>query len=69
MLLRSVFGTLGILCNFYAVDHLVLSDASMLNKMSPFFVIFILIPDLKRKTDTDSGDCGLRRFYRKSVYY
>ena len=39
LLLRSIFGTLGILCNFYAVDHLVLSDASMLNKMSPFFTI------------------------------
>ncbi len=36
---RSVLGTIGILCNFYAVDHLVLSDASMLNKMSPFFAI------------------------------
>ena len=35
MFLRSIFGTLGILCNFYAVDHLVLADASMLNKMSP----------------------------------
>ncbi len=39
LLLRSLFGTLGILCNFYAIDHLVLSDASMLNKMSPFFTI------------------------------
>lgn len=38
-ILRSVFGTIGILCNFYAVDHLVLSDASMLNKMSPFFAL------------------------------
>ena len=38
-LLRSAAGTLGILCNFYAIDHLVLSDASMLNKMSPFFAI------------------------------
>jgi drug/metabolite transporter (DMT)-like permease len=38
-ILRSLFGTIGILCNFYAVDHLVLSDASMLNKMSPFFVL------------------------------
>lgn len=42
--IRSLFGTIGILCNFYAVDHLVLSDASMLNKMSPFFaIIFSLI--------------------------
>ena len=39
LLIRSVCGTLGILCNFYAVDHLALSDAAMLNKMSPFFVI------------------------------
>ena len=39
LFLRAFFGTLGIICNFYAVDHLVLSDASMLNKMSPFFAI------------------------------
>lgn len=39
LILRATFGTVGILCNFYAVDHLVLSDASMLNKMSPFFAI------------------------------
>lgn len=36
---RALFGTLGVFFNFYAVDHLVLSDASMLNKMSPFFAI------------------------------
>ena len=39
LLLRSIFGTMGILCNFYAIDHLVLSDASMLNKLSPFFAV------------------------------
>lgn len=38
-LLRSVCGTVGVLGNFYAVDHLVLSNASMLNKMSPFFAL------------------------------
>ena len=38
-LLRSLFGTIGLLANFYAVDHLMLSDASMLNKMSPFFAV------------------------------
>lgn len=36
---RALFGTLGILCNFYSVDHLVLADASILNKLSPFFAI------------------------------
>lgn len=39
LLLRSTFGTLGILFNYYAIDRLVLSDANMLNKLSPFFVI------------------------------
>src|SRR5690625_5088112 len=36
---RSIFGTLGIIFLFYAIDHLVMSDADMLNKMSPFLVI------------------------------
>lgn len=39
LILRSVFGTIGVLCNFYAIDHLILSDALMLNKLSPFFAI------------------------------
>ena len=39
LLLRSIFGTLGIVFNFYSIDKLVLSDANMLNKLSPFFVI------------------------------
>ena len=37
--MRAFAGTLGMICNFYAIDHMVLSDASMLNKMSPFFVL------------------------------
>lgn len=49
LLIRSITGTIGILCNFYAVDHLVLSDASMLNKMSPFFAIIFSYLFLKEK--------------------
>lgn len=49
MILRAGFGTIGILCNFYAVDHLVLSDASMLNKMSPFFAVLFSFLILKEK--------------------
>ena len=37
--LRSTIGLLGILGNFYALSRLNLADASMLNKLSPFFVI------------------------------
>lgn len=49
LLLRSIFGTIGIICNFYAVDHLILADASMLNKMSPFFAIIFSFLLLKEK--------------------
>lgn len=41
LLLRATFGTVGVLGNFYAVDHLLLADATMLNKMSPFFAILL----------------------------
>ncbi len=49
LIARAVCGTVGLLCNFYAVDHLVLSDASMLNKMSPFFAILFSYFLLKEK--------------------
>ena len=49
LLLRSTTGTLGILGNFYAVDHLVLADATMLNKMSPFFGVIFSAIFLKEK--------------------
>lgn len=39
LLCRSIGGTLGLICNFYAIDHIPISDASMLNKLSPFFAI------------------------------
>ncbi len=36
---RSIAGTIGIFGNFYAIDRLVIADANMLNKLSPFFAI------------------------------
>ena len=33
LLLRSLFGTIGILCNFWAIDHMIISDANMLNRV------------------------------------
>lgn len=47
--MRAFAGTLGMICNFYAIDHMVLSDASMLNKMSPFFVIIFSFIFLKER--------------------
>lgn len=49
LVLRSFFGTIGILCNFYAIDQLALADASILNKMSPFFAIIFSIFILQEK--------------------
>lgn len=37
---RSFFGTIGIVTYYYAIDHLLLADANMLNELSPFFTIF-----------------------------
>ncbi|MBE5040182.1 DMT family transporter [Ructibacterium gallinarum] len=62
LLLRSAFGTLGILGNFYAADHLLLSDASMLNKLSPFFAILCSFFLLKEKIKPVQGLAVLLAF-------
>ena len=49
LFLRCAFGTIGILCNFYAIDHLLVADASILNKLSPFFAIIFSYFILKEK--------------------
>ncbi|MGM0846175.1 MAG: DMT family transporter [Bacillota bacterium] len=49
LLLRSALGTLGIVFFFYAIDELVLSDADMLNKLSPFLTIIFSAIFLKEK--------------------
>ena len=59
---RAFFGTLGILCNFYAVDHLVLSDASILNKLSPFFAILFSYFILKEKLTLVQGSAVAAAF-------
>lgn len=55
LLIRATAGTVGILCNFYAIDHLALSDASILNKMSPFFAILCSWIFLKEKLNWKQG--------------
>lgn len=55
LIVRSVCGTIGILGNFYAVDHLVLADASMLSKMSPFFTILFSVLILKERVTRAQG--------------
>lgn len=55
LILRSIFGTLGIILNFYAIDKLVLSDANMLNKLSPFFVIIFSAIFLKERIKSNQA--------------
>ncbi len=52
LILRSGFGTLGIVFYFYAIDHLILSDAEMLNKLSPFLLIIFSALFLKERVRT-----------------
>ena len=51
--IRSIAGGIGMICNFYAIDHMAISDASVLNKLSPFFAIifsiFVFIKVRERK--------------------
>lgn len=49
LIARATFGTLGIVFNYYAIENLILSDATMLNKLSPFFVIIFSFFILKEK--------------------
>ena len=49
LIMRTLFGLAGVVCNYYALETLVLSDASILNKMSPFFVIIFSLIFLHEK--------------------
>lgn len=46
---RSVAGVIGIILNFYAIDRLDIADASILNKLSPFFAIVFSFIILREK--------------------
>lgn len=49
LLLRSAVGLAGVFGNFYALDKIELSNASMLNKMSPFFALIFSALFIKEK--------------------
>ena len=39
--MRAICGTIGLICNYYAIDHMNISDANILNKLAPFFAIIM----------------------------
>ncbi len=50
LFLRAAVGFLGVVLNFYAIDHIgSISDASILNKLSPFFAILFSLLLLREK--------------------
>lgn len=49
LLIRSAAGLAGVFGNFYALDKIELSNASMLNKMSPFFALVFSAIFIKEK--------------------
>ncbi|MBE5906546.1 MAG: DMT family transporter [Lachnospiraceae bacterium] len=49
LFMRAGFGTAALVANFYAVDHMNLADANILNKLSPFFAILMSRVVLKEK--------------------
>ena len=62
LIVRSLGGVLGMIGNFYAIDRLVLSDALMLNKMSPFFAIVFSYIFLKEKLTPFQGGVLIAAF-------
>ncbi|MGX7111366.1 DMT family transporter [Gemella cuniculi] len=38
---RSIFGTIGLVFNFYALSHINLADASLIQKLSPFIILVL----------------------------
>lgn len=49
LILRGVFGTAAMFLYFYAIGHLNLADAKILNKLSPFFVTIFAVLFLKER--------------------
>ncbi|KAA1042432.1 DMT family transporter [Macrococcus equipercicus] len=49
LMARSIFGLVGVLLNYYTIDRMLLSDADMLNKLSPFFTIILCAVFLKER--------------------
>lgn len=47
--IRSMVGLIAVICNFYAVDHLILADANILTNTNPFFAIIFSYFLMKEK--------------------
>ena len=62
LFMRSLCGTIGLICNFYAIDKLNIADANILNKLSPFFAIIMSAFILKEKANKVEWLCVVVAF-------
>lgn len=62
LFMRSLCGTIGLICNFYAIDKLNIADANILNKLSPFFAIIMSAVILKEKANKTEWTCVIFAF-------
>ena len=46
---RALLGTVGVVSNFWAVDHIGIADANVLNRLAPFFAVVMSAFLLKEK--------------------
>lgn len=46
---RSVFGTIGLVFNFYAISHISLADSTIIQKLSPFVILILSYIFFKEK--------------------
>lgn len=49
LLIRSISGTIGLTCLYISIDRISMTDATMLNKLSPFFTMIFSAIFLKEK--------------------
>nr|WP_326184513.1 DMT family transporter [uncultured Oscillibacter sp.] len=55
--LRIACGMVGVFCNYYAIDHLLLASSNSLNKLSPFFAILFAAVFLKERVNRVQLGC------------
>ena len=57
LILRALFGTISVFCNYYAIDHLLLANSNSLSKLSPFFAIMLSAVFLREKVSRQQLVC------------
>lgn len=55
--LRIACGMVGVFCNYYAIDHLMLASSNSLSKLSPFFAILFAALFLKEQVSRTQLGC------------